>query len=155
MRRKKHRRNSTRSLRNVPGPLTRQLSASSQGTAPGAATPAQTTPRVHRRRTSVHSNSEGSGSDMDTASLASDDSGGHCSLVTFKLSSLPDNIFKQRIAAVGNIDLPQSAAISVLRSGYMDQDTICMGVSQYRFAAVCGHCVSMLCATDACDSMCM
>lgn len=74
MRRKKHRRNSTRSLRNVPGPLTRQLSASSQGTAPGAATPAQTTPRVSRRRTSMHS-SEGSGSDMDTASLASDDSG--------------------------------------------------------------------------------
>lgn len=67
-RRRKSRRNSTRSLRNAPGPLTRQLSAASNGT--GVTTPAQTTPRVHRRQSS-----EGSGSDMDTASLASGDSG--------------------------------------------------------------------------------
>lgn len=69
-RRKKSRRNSTRSLRNAPGPLTRQLSAGSAGTGTGLTTPAQTTPRVHRRQAS-----EGSGSDMDTASLASRDSG--------------------------------------------------------------------------------
>ncbi|KAL0020940.1 hypothetical protein WJX79_002678 [Trebouxia sp. C0005] len=67
-RRRKSRRNSTRSLRNAPGPLTRQLSAGSANT--GVTTPAQTTPRVHRRQIS-----EGSGSDMDTASLASGDSG--------------------------------------------------------------------------------
>ena len=67
-RRRKSRRNSTRSLRNAPGPLTRQLSAGSANT--GVTTPAQTTPRVHRRQAS-----EGSGSDMDTASLASGDSG--------------------------------------------------------------------------------
>ncbi len=67
-RRRKSRRNSTRSLRNAPGPLTRQLSAGSANT--GVTTPAQTTPRQHRRQAS-----EGSGSDMDTASLASGDSG--------------------------------------------------------------------------------
>ncbi|KAL0035895.1 hypothetical protein WJX77_006910 [Trebouxia sp. C0004] len=67
-RRRKSRRNSSRSLRNAPGPLTRQLSAGSANT--GVATPAQTTPRVHRRQAS-----EGSGSDLDTASLASGDSG--------------------------------------------------------------------------------
>ena len=67
-RRRKSRRNSTRSLRNAPGPLTRQLSAGSVG--PGATTPAQTTPRVIRRQMS-----EASLSGSDTASLASGDSG--------------------------------------------------------------------------------
>lgn len=67
-RRRKSRRNSTRSLRNAPGPLTRQLSAGSMGG--GAHTPAQTTPRVPRRQMS-----EGSLSGSDTASLASGDSG--------------------------------------------------------------------------------
>ncbi len=74
-RRRKSRRNSTRSLRNAPGPLTRQLSAGSANT--GVTTPAQTTPRVHRRQAS-----EGSGSDMDTASLASGDSG-NCLFIHF------------------------------------------------------------------------
>ena len=67
-RRRKSRRNSSRSLRNAPGPLTRQLSAGSVGA--GATTPAQTTPRVPRRQMS-----EGSLSGSDTASLASGDSG--------------------------------------------------------------------------------
>ena len=69
-RRRKSRRNSTRSLRNAPGPLTRQLSVGSMGA--GLATPAQTTPRPLRRQMS-----EGSASGSDTASLASGDSGIH------------------------------------------------------------------------------
>ena len=67
-RRRKSRRNSTRSLRNAPGPLTRQLTAASLTA--GATTPAQTTPRLPRRQMS-----EGSLSGSDTASLASGDSG--------------------------------------------------------------------------------
>ena len=68
-RRRKSRRNSTRSLRNAPGPLTRQLSANSLNNN-GAPLSGQEGHRSHRRQPS-----EGSASDADTASLASGDSG--------------------------------------------------------------------------------